>query len=571
MKTVGMLRWLLFVCVCMTGGGWRAVASSLNQTLVYRPGQVRIHADILLDSLPERGRVPMRLTLRNELDRAGEWRLVFSSERRANTRVSTTTTHVLSAGPRETRVVNVSVPVAPGTAFRYYRGVLNVEVRGPGVPPGTSSRLLSSSGSRRATRTRHLGMDRGVARTLKEPLREVTDSKRDDMVAHTLDNDLFPAEWTGLSGLDVLFLQPDTWKNPRVRDPVLRWVAMGGHLILDADEGQSRRVGMGHIHVRELPDTLPGAENVYRDLTRMSTRAHRLESRRYGRDRWAFGDRVAAIAPSMGPFMLVVVAIAAILGPVNLWWGHKRRHMVRVLWTTPALSAGLSVLVGAGILLGDGFGGKGQRSLWIHVIPEENLELRLQEQVSRTGVLFRKTFSLPPETLVFPVHADDRDIKADQRLDLNPDGTHAGDWFANRSIQAQALERVRASRADLRVTSPPGAPTPRLVSTLNAPLSVLVYRDARGRFWSARNVSPGEDIRPRSMSPEEARRETETWFNRDGHPGRAWIQDFPHGAFAARSNVPGDVWMDTLPGINWESRPVVFTGRATLDAETSHE
>lgn len=545
-------------------------ASVLNQTLVHRPGQVRIHADALLDSLPERGHVPLHLTLRNELDRKGTWTLVFTAERRGNTRISSTTTHTLSVEARGTRQVALSIPVAPSPGNDHSRGSLRVDVSGPAVPPGTRTRLLQTAHRRPGREAKHLGMSRRVARALKEPLREVDDARHGGLTLHTLDANLFPADGIGLSGLDILLLHAEDWNDPRLRAPIARWVATGGQLFLDQGGGTRRSLGMGNIHPVELPSSLSGTESFHQRLLRLPTRSGRLGGRHnYRRTDWDFADRVPAIAPSLGGFMLVVVGIAIVLGPLNLWWGYKRRRMVQVLWTTPILSIALGFLVGAGILLGDGFGGKGQRSLWIHLVPAEKLELRLQEQVSRTGVLFQKTFSLPPETLMVPVQASDHDAVANQRLSIQPGGTHAGDWFANRHIQAQVLEQVRTSRADVRLLTPPDISPPRILSTLNAPLSRLVYRDIHGDFWTARDLSPGDEITLRSIPQNEALRETASWFNRENHPGKNWLRDFPRQAFAARSENPGGIWTETLSAIDWQDRPAVFTGRTTPAPEGS--
>ena len=169
------------------------------------------------------------------------------------------------------------------------------------------------------------------------------------------------------------------------------------------------------------------------------------------------------------------IAIFGILvGPVNLFWLAPAGKRQRMFWTTPLLSLGGSLLLVAIMVLQDGIGGNGARLTLAILQPEQKRLALMQEQVSRTGVLLKRSFPIVEPGWMQPLDLAKAESSYSSREGRHSfdetDTTRTGDWFASRSVQAQLLETVRPSRAAIEVFPPAAAgqpPSVRRVSRLN--------------------------------------------------------------------------------------------------------
>ncbi len=496
------------------------------------------------------------------MNRSGTWVLMFQSTQESTSVMNTR--YEVEVEASSSKRVGLMVPMAPAVKARHvsiYGGSVELRVLGPGTQ-GVSRSILTPNWSSRGSHNMHIGLSQSVALQMREPLKQQSDSQRRDLSIHSLDLSLFPRDDRGLSGLDVLVLSREEWNSASLpRKTVERWIALGGQLfLLETASGSAKTVqlGLGHLHSLP-PQPIPGQVNqLYQTLGSLSTIQKRLEDdSAYRPPRWAFSEQVKPILPSFGLFMLVVITIAILMGPLNLWWGFKKKNVMRVLWTTPALSFGLSLLVGIGIIISDGFGGTGIRSLWIMILPEEQLEVTLQEQVSRTGVLLGNRFTLPQGVRIHPVRVQDREQATRLVLNEGVDGTRSGGWFANRRIQGQVLEQVRTSRARMELLTQ-NAESPEAVSTIGVPFRTLLVRDAQGTLWQAENTQPGQPIRLKTATSGNLRRFFREAFSREGHPGKS--HGLQNGWFIAMTDPQHGDWLSTLGSVNWQDQPVIYTG-----------
>ena len=236
---------------------------------------------------------------------------------------------------------------------------------------------------------------------------------------------------------------------------------------------------------------------------------------------------------------------------------------MRLFWTMPAIALGASAVMAAVILLQDGVGGSGYRTNFVYLPPELNRELIVQEQVSKTGALLRRSFEIEePEPIVI-IGLDTHQ----KPLELGSDGTrYAGDWFRSRSIQAQRLQYARSSRARIgRVRVASGGPT--ILSSIDVALEKLYFRDESGRIWYGENVLPGRPVSLQSTS-EAAYYQFWRSFRTAGPAIRARIDTIRglRGAFLASAASHGsDVAIETLTSIDWTDGPVLYAGHVQND------
>jgi len=522
---------------------------------------VEIRVESLLDAVPPKGAMPLRMTVRNRSDRKGTWTFLFFGEGhwRGEQRMSSSYEMEVDAG--DVKTVAWNVPVFPATAGEARLARLYVTVSGPGSE--VNRQMLFSGGDNYSGNRApsFVGLSEEVARRLKVDLENRTKKHNRDVAFTTLDATYMPEDAEGLSGLDVIVMTGSEWQALSVyADTFRRWLAAGGHLILLGESSAPEFPGMGKIHALEGAGPDGNPSKLLRLLQRVKTSQERLaDPGGYLKGDWELRGRVPEIRRPFGVLMSLVVIMAALLGPLNLWWAFRRKRVMQLIWTTPAISLGLSLMVGVGILFGDGFGGAGHRALQILLLPEQRLEVKQQEQVSRTGVLWGGGFTLPPGVSIYPVKVNPGDGPDSERYMRAVDGSFGGDWFANRRIQGQVLRQVRSSRARVAwIDGEGGAPS--LRSTVDAPLTRVWVRDASGGYWTAENVVPGREATLRRGSESEARAFLESLRLRKESVFPPGGTEGNRGWFYAEAGVTEEAYIDTLRPIRWTDEPVHLMG-----------
>ncbi len=307
------------------------------------------------------------------------------------------------------------------------------------------------------------------------------------------------------------------------------------------------------------------------------------------------------------PLVLVIglLLFALLVGPVNffVFAPPGRRH--RLFVTVPALSLLASLGLGAGIVLGDGFGGDGARRALVMLLPWENKAAVFQEQVARTGVLLGAGFPLAADTAAGEVPDDDPGANAgrgDNAPPLNRTDTAAGgDWFRSHSRQVQRFWRITPTRARIElVGGGTGGAAPVVQSSLTTTLRDFVYLDAAGGVWAVDTLPPGRRVTlqtdarpwpqhrvaasmgtPPAPSPQEleydqvAKRaaaggmltEKMKQILAGGPPDPtsattdSGTDTRERGHFYALGGAGDLAPLDTLPSIRWTDESIIYTGR----------
>lgn len=555
--------WVWF-CICVCGF---AVHMACADRFEYRIGSldsevVEVKISSFTETVPAYGVVTLKVEVRNHRRDAGQWSFRFEGFSSWDRKKELVSERRLQVEGQSVRIVSWEIPVFPGTETRdSYQPRLNVVVSGPGAP-GASRPLLNSGAAYGGNlNSTFVAVSPGLQVTRDdwnmEGIRQEVQNSRYALTLSQYDPELFPTTTTGLSGIDVFLMSEAEWREHSPQHPLFyRWMALGGKMIVvSRDQTRTEVVGSGGMEWVRVEDEVNRIPSL---VMSASTPQKRLsDPRGYLASDWSLRKLVPDISRPFGLLMMVVVVIALLLGPLNLWISFRKKNSLQVIWTTPMLSVGVSVLVGMGIVFSDGFGGKGQRSQVVLLIPEHQLEVTVQEQVSRTGVLLSRQFTLPESTEIYPVATTSIRRGERRRYVEQAGGTWNGDWFANRRIQAQVLQRSRNSRA--RVSLVEGGESPSILSTVDATFKRVLVRDAQGKMWWAEDVHAGvaTPLRPAGREESAELLEEVTTRNTAAFPDRGMLRG--QGWFYAES-VEASRYIDSLNSIRWQDRPVWFMG-----------
>lgn len=536
-----------------------------------------------------RGYLPVRVTIRNGtvLDRS--WSLDFSysggwNEMAYRSRFS------VAAGAGQEVVRELLVPVPTAASGGTYYQQLEVRAGSPGLP---SEQNFHSS---------NLNADwpaLAISKGLAERNLGALDGKVSSTVpgtehfAGSFETDELPADWRAYTGFDALLITEEEWDGlaPGTRQAILEWTRLGGSLELYTsaaeagsilprlelggerpDPGLVRR-GLGQVRAWTWNGRDLDAEKTVARYRGMQSLTYQLREDYRGGWRLLnlFGEK------DFNPLLVVLllIAFAVVVGPVNLFVLAKpgRRH--RLFITTPIISLVASLLILLLILFGDGIGGAGRRIVLANLVPtaaEKRLYV-VQEQVSRTGVLLGSAFEAGEPGFLSPVLLPpsqwNRMLMSNSPLAAYSfDGqVYRGDWFKSRSEQGHYYQTVlpTRSRIELQAPSPDGKTPPRLFSSLEFTVSELFYRDDLGVVWRAAGDGPiagGQAIelepvdfselsawwkrRIDAFSQSQRKRAAELWKN-DGH-------------FFAVSSDPKAGFVDTLDAIRWWGNDALIYG-----------
>ncbi len=515
-----------------------------------------------LDEVPERGTLPLHFQVRNLSNKPGRWTFKFSGTQGWSNGKQLSSERVVEVDARTSKQVRWEIPVFPNSEFGNGDDVnLDVILSGPGTS-GVQQRLLYGNSRYNVGATPVVAFSPELRITRDywnySEMENQFDDRGSSIRLLGFDPSVFPMNVSGLSGVDILLMTPEEWEGFHLHHAMLkRWIAGGGQVWLVSNGAESNQfIGMGNL--KSISYMEP--EKLLRMFNSSQTIARTFwHDEAYTRKKWQLAQEIPEIKNSFGLIMLTVILIAALLGPINVWFSFRKKKSMQVIWTTPLISLILSFLVALGIVFSDGFGGKGARSLIVLLVPDEGVEVLVQEQISRTGVLLKDQFSLPEEAEIYMVHSGKSRRERGLQYRQLSGGYWSGDWFENRSIQAQVIRRNRSSRAEVVFT--PGI-TPKIRSSVNATFSRILVRDPQGGLWMGAQIAPGKEQSLRKVST----RESKEMFIEMATRKKSLVPDEKllekKGWFYAET-AETDRYVDTLKSIRWESRPVWYMGPVT--------
>ncbi|MEZ0275328.1 MAG: hypothetical protein ACAH88_10525, partial [Roseimicrobium sp.] len=395
---------------CMAGGVASA-ATVLSPRM--DPGSgVDIRLESWLDACPPIGFAPVRIRIRNVDKQAHTWTITSASSGGGKSSVDIT----VDGGKEGERMMYAPVLSHPDNS--YYTNV-EFSVQGPAVAGPEAGNLHNSSGYG-GSRTEYIGMSAALHAKGWSALEGKFSSTHSgtSLQGSKVDISAAPEDWRGYAGLTQLWMDESEWvaMGAASKAAMLEWVALGGDVhVLCAEVNPARveqlgmpplvnahrRLGAGEISVEPWNgNTLP------LDLMAAELRAAKDTSRRelmssYGR-KWGLAEIVGPLTIKSGLIFGFIAIFGLLVGPVNLFWlaGAGRRQ--RLFWTTPLLSLAASGLLLVLMVLQDGIGGSGARTVFAMMLPDQKRVAVTQEQVAKTGVLLGRSFDRADADLMAP-------------------------------------------------------------------------------------------------------------------------------------------------------------------------
>jgi hypothetical protein len=428
-------------------------------------------------------------------------------------------------------------------------------------PTETQRRLLTTAAGQRVLEAKHAY---GTGTTQSE-----------------VDPAIAPEDWRGWTTLREFVLTDDDWTAMPTasRRAMLQWLALGGHVVLLADDTDRDRLdriglpasqadGRRRVGAGEVIALANGA--IPRGVADDTPLGDALIERPVG---WAdspwsgvgLGRQAGFLERGLpvAAILTFLALLAIIAGPVNIMLLAGRGRPARIFWTTPVISlVATSLLLGL-MFLRDGVGGAGARRTLCLLDPDRNTMAILQEQFSRTGILLGASFPIREPSWMQPQPLTTTPYNAPtvtgSFVEIE-DQRRSGDWFTSRSDQAFTLQTVRPGRGRIELSGP--ADAPEVISSLDVPLERVFVVDEEGRWWKTGRLGAGERRLLETSSAEEFapfRRDISTLASQpivraiarlEGLPGYAW----------AEAAEPGKVAIASLDAIRWSQDEAWFVG-----------
>ena len=323
-----------------------------------------------------------------------------------------------------------------------------------------------------------------------------------------------PDDWRGWTMLRELVITDDEWDRLPAsrRQALLGWLAFGGilHVVADdrdparldriglppADADGARRVGAGEV-VALAPDA-ESWERLHDPTPRPREGSHPWPTTA-PHTPWSPGI-LAGMAGFQArglpfvPILLFLAIFAGAAGPVNVMLAARRGSPARIFWTTPLLSLVATTFLVGLMFLRDGVGGAGVRRTLCILDPDHATAAVLQNQFSRTGILFGRAFTTSDRARMRPENVTNHSLRGQRGASFveQDDRRRTGDWFRSRADQAFRLSAVRPSRGRIELVGP--ADAPRIVSSIDVPLARVIVRGEDGRLWTCGAIGAGQEI-----------------------------------------------------------------------------
>jgi hypothetical protein len=559
--------------------------------------KMRVEAVALFSTPPPNGFLPVRVTVNNPRDQEAE--INFSS----------TSGDDSYSGNGSELTSSFTIKAAPGKTTRHDLLVPCTTVLNNGGEQSVELRMSGDFGTNRGSVSTSYTDDQ-PALLLSEPLYTPNASSLDAAASSSFgsggyrgsttfsgkfDARELPEDWRAYSGYDGIALTDADWgkASPGARNAILRWNRLGGELVIYALSSNSDFATLGIAPeakgVREAERSFGQVtiENITPDLKLDPTPTISLFSSPSARlpalgksiredfgTAWPLQIQFGEQGYNYGLFILILVAFGIVVGPVNLFVFAKSGRRHRLFITTPIIALATSALLVLLIILIDGFGGRGLRTVLMEVRPDdgENTAYIFQEQVSRTGVLLGGEFEVADPALITPVPLGFNQwarltqsnggggmryevLVRDGKLQVD------GDWFQSRSEQGQLVRAIVPTRGRIEARSNGGPPT--FLSTFDFPIETLYYRAPGGGLWRADKITPGKAFTCQEVLEGSTGEHALFFAKALGSFSPRHQKAFAplvkrEGHFVAvTTEAPG---IETLPGIKWQSTQTYITG-----------
>lgn len=514
------------------------------------------------DEPPIRGTCAVEVTLRNGSGRDGRWDLALESNDAYWWSATTRTTVAVEKGATRTFLLIGALTGRAAGWATHPTSSAYLSVSGPGVGPAKvdvcyRQLALNVTTAGTAVESASFAISASLAQARWEAMESQLRASSQAMAGSRFQPADLPADARAYAGFALIFLRGEEWTALPAdrREAIEDWTALGGTLCLVGPPDAETRRGLGSI--RSWPET-GDADHDRDEVVRriVATPAHDPRFASINEDgMWELPGRLADPGSHEGWVFVVLLAVTAVIGPVNLFWLARGRHRHRVYWTTPLLASAASLVMLAMILLRDGVGGEGYRFTTVAVVPQSHRAAIVQEQVARTGLLLGTGFEGREPLLGWPLPFMSSTQMVVSPLNVETAGNGHGGWFRSRTLQAHYLETVRPTRARVQVHF---GPTVEAISSIEDTLDDLFVVDGAGTGWTAPHVPAGRRVTLGRAG------DVSAWLGKDlggaGPVNRRRLAPLleARGYFFARTRRGAPI--ETLPSIRWKESASLYVG-----------
>ena len=385
-----------------------------------------------------------------------------------------------------------------------------------------------------------------------------------------------PDDWRAFSGFDTVMLTESDWSAipPGSRNAIVSWIRLGGQLVVYSTGNPTLKAlglpedsSFGEILLKTIPPDLRLDPKPTVDITEKGRKAKpRMEAIALDfKSHWPIQAAFGGKSFNYIVFIFILIVFGIIVGPINLFVFAKSGRRHRLFLTTPIISIVTSLILIALIIVQDGFGGNGTRLVLMEVRPDENQNAAFihQEQFSRTGVMTSPSFTIDAPALISPVPISPTrwsrftdSYETSGSYNLQPaDGKLFADgaWFQSRSEQGHLITAAVPTRGRIEATG--DADT--LISTFDFPIQTFLYKDAKGDWHRAENITKGQPITLSSVDPTivlPILNKTAALFTARNRTFFKATNDRNDHFIAITSSAPG---IETHASIDWETTTVI--------------
>lgn len=537
---------------------------------------IHIEVDPLYEATPPAGGFPVRVKIVNGSNGNGVWQASFQSPHWGE---GVRSEFELRVEEKSARTFEILVPIIHGFGSSIPPQPIRGSLMGPRVRDGNFTMGQDSAGGRSSTQGYFLvgekaTMDVWTAITEDHNKRSVgIFGTRLDVTRLPTD----PRAWWGVDSVWLNALEMQTLR-PEQTEALYGWVARGGRLFIvgDSTDYPSTRFpksvlpdemnvnfsyGLGNIRYRPGLDTAA----LTKEMLATFQKPVELLGKANDNSNSTSKQLIDAVAPRKIPgipLVLFTVVFAVLVGPINLFVFARKGQRHRLFFTTPLLSLGGCALALILIFALDGPGGTGKRLLLVQALPDRNEHLLFQQQLARTGLLFRSGFSVTEPVAALMKGDPDQSGFSARNTKLNIQGNaYSGHWFKNRSLTSMELETLRSSRARIDLVS---ANPPVIVSSFEPTFSRLFYKNEAKDLWIGEFIEKGKRHELRRATDQETAAFLQV-LPPAGHRVKHVVEAAfirPHSFIAFTDDAGADA-IATHPAIRWEPTPGWYFGEVT--------
>ncbi len=518
------------------------------------------------NQLPSVGYLPINATIVNDSERPLTYDVLATTTSGYGTnQTATSTSQQLTIPPNQSLTAPLLVPIAPTDATTGQYRQTQVTVVGPGIRENGMTQY-PNVGSNSGNVTAFTALSDDLALRSWGPLSEQAEKNNRPLAGTRFTPLDLPDDWLGLSGIASLWITANELDSltPAQRTAVDNWIRQGGHLFWVLEENSNRTVaefadsGLGTVSLRRWNGTeLPTAETLA-DITKEPS-ANRSLTQDYTSG-WKLADLVGQLRLPVTLLVAFIILFAVIVGPINLFVFARAGRRQRLFWTTPLISIVASLLLGIIIWFQDGSGGDGQRMVLGVLSPGTNQLLIRQEQISRSGLLLDRDFTLAEDALIARISlTSDPNLETARRFEQTGKNV-AGQWFNSRAVQAQYLESIVPSRARIELVDTQSDGTPTLLSSVPFTLEKILFTDNSGTTWQGGPLRTGEKI-PLTRATRKQADDLLRSPTKSAGPliAQAWTSSQGKSNTFHALSEPGP-YLETLDSIRWTNHQSLLTG-----------